>query len=160
MDYTVSEERIALLQAHFFEFSFDGRAPDRMVFEAITNPVEYHLIAANYNWDDGPEVLTWIVTSSLCDRATAQLIFWRAQPSFYTRFTSVEAADYEAAVYTLLRTIMQQWEAGAYPSTFIAYDPRTDAMAEDIDYQDPQEKWAIPAYLKQPTVGELDILLE
>lgn len=160
MDYTVSEARIALLQAHFFEFSFDGRVPDRAVFETITNPVEYHLIAANYNWDDGSQVLRWIVTSPLCERATAQLIFWRAQPAFYTRFTSAEEADYEAEVYTLLRTIMQQWEAGTYSSTLIAYDPRTDPMAEDITYHDPQEKWAIPSYLKQPIAGELEILLD
>jgi hypothetical protein len=160
MDYTVSDERIALLQAHFFEFSFEGRAPDRAVFDAITNPVEYHLIAANYNWDDGPEVLTWIVTSPLCDRATAQLLFWRAQPAFYTQFTSAEEAEYEAEVYILLRTIIQQWEAGAYTGSLIAYDPRTDALAEDINYHYPQEKWAIPPYLKQPSTGNLAILLD
>jgi len=160
MDYIVSAERIALLQTHFFEFSFDGRAPDRAFFEAISNPVEYHLIAASYNWDDEPEVLRWTVTSPLCNRATAQLIFWRAQPTFYTQFTSAEEADYEAEVYTLLRTIMQQWEAGTYSSTLIAYDPRTDSMAEGLNYYDPQEKWAIPSYLRQPTVGELQILLD
>ncbi|RZK25820.1 MAG: DUF4274 domain-containing protein, partial [Hymenobacter sp.] len=116
-DYTVSDERLALLHAHFFEFSFEGRVPDRTVFEAITNPVEYHLIAADYNWDDGPEVLRWIVTSSLCTQATAQLIFWRAQPSFYTQFSSAEEATYEAEVYTLLRTLCSSGRGASITQT-------------------------------------------
>jgi len=160
MDYTVSEERIALLQEHFFEFSFEGRTPDRGVFDTITNPVEYHLIAANYNWDDGPEVLSWIATAPRCQQATAQLIFWRAQPSFYTEFTSADEADYEADVYSLLRTILERWEATLYQTGLIAYNPQQDSLAEAVDASNPRGKWAIPDYLKQPTTGELEILLE
>lgn len=161
MDYTVSEDRINLLQEHFFEFSFEDREPDREVFDSITNPVEYHLIAANYNWDDGPEVLSWIVNSPLCDKGTAMMIFWRAQPDFYTRFLSAEEASYEEGVYTLLRNIIDNWESGFYQTAIISYNPRKDPAApSDIDYRDLKEKWPIPGYLKQPIEGELEIILE
>jgi hypothetical protein len=160
MDYTVSDDRLALLQANFFEFSFEGRQPDRAVFDTIVNPVEYHLIAGNYNWDDGAQVLTWIIESPLCDKGTALLIFWRAQPDFYTQFSSVEEADYEAEVYRLVRAIMGKWEAGFYQTSLIAYDPTGDPMAADIASRHPKEKWSIPAYLKQPLAGELEVLFD
>ena len=160
MDYTVSDDRLALLQANFFEFSFEGRQPDRAVFDTIVNPVEYHLIAGNYNWDDGAEVLTWIIESPLCDKGTALMIFWRAQPDFYTQFLSVEEADYEAEVYQLVRAIMSKWEAGFYQTSHIAYDPTADPMAGDIAAHHPKEKWSIPTYLKQPIVGELEVIFD
>ncbi|MGN6211121.1 DUF4274 domain-containing protein [Parafilimonas sp.] len=37
--------------------------------------MEYHYITSIYNWDDGTEVLSWIINSSLCDSATAKMIF-------------------------------------------------------------------------------------
>jgi len=160
MDYTVSDDRLALLHAHFFEFSFDGRKPDRTIFEAIVNPVEYHIIAGNYNWDDGAEVLTWIVNSSLCDAGTALMIFWRAQPDFYTQFLTAEEADYEAEVYILVRTILDNWEAGFYQTSFISYNPKADPMGADPDYHHPKEKWRIPPALTQPVQGELEVLFD
>lgn len=105
-------------------------------------------------------MLRWIVTSSLCTQATAQLVFWRAQPSFYTQFSSAEEATYEAEVYTLLRTIMQRWEEGLYQPNLIAYDPSTDALAEALDSTYPQPKWTIPVSLKQPIIGEVKVILD
>lgn len=161
MDYTVSEDRISLLQEHFFEFSFENRKPDRAVFNTITNPVEYHLIAANYNWDDGSEVLSWIINSSLCDKGTVMMIFWRAQPDYYTRFSSIEEADYEAEVYTLLRNIIDNWDADFYQTSIISYDPRKDPVTpSNIDFRDLKEKWPIPKYLKEAIQGELEVIIE
>ena len=160
MDYTVSPERAALLAEKFFEFSFDNRQPDRAFFDAITNPAELHLIAGNYNWDDGAKVLTWIVDSPRCDKATAVMLFWHAQPSYYTRFYSQKEAEWDKDVFRLLRRIMKNVASGFYQTALIAYDPQTDPKAEGVDEIDPKAKWSIPDVLKQPLVGPLVVELE
>lgn len=159
MDYTVSEERMTLLQENFIEFSFDGREPDKKFFDSITNPVELHLIVANYNWDDGVDVLTWIAESPICDKATAAMIFWHSQPSYYTQFDNAEEADWGGDVYTLLRKIINNFESGFYKTTLIYYDPQADPTAEGVDETYPNPKWLIPDYLKQVIDGQMKIEL-
>jgi hypothetical protein len=154
MDDTITKERAQLLINNFFEFSFNDREPDRKLFDLITNPLELHFIADRYNWDDGAEVLSWIINSRICDKATAKLIFWRSQPDFYTAFLNEQEADYEADTYLLLRNIIDNFEKGFYKSEGIAYDPRKDPGApSNIDYRNPKEKWTIPEYLKTPNEG-------
>ena len=160
MDYSITEERAALLEEKFFEFSFHDREPDRVFFEGIANPVELHLIVGNYNWDDGAEVLTWVVQSPLCEQATAAMVFWHAQPSYYTQFDNEEEASWAAEVYTLLRTILANWEAGRYHTGLVAYDPQADPKAEGIEETYPNAKWHIPDYLKQPVAGRMVVDLQ
>ncbi len=160
MDYNVSEERQTLLQEKFFEFSFDEREPDKEFFDSITNPVELHLIAGNYNWDDGAEVLTWIIDSPLCDKATAAMTFWHSQPSYYTQFDNEEEASWAGDVYTLLRKIIENFELNFYKTTLISYNPQTDPKAEGVEETEPKAKWSIPDYLKQPIIGQMEIELD
>ena len=160
MNYNVSEERAILLKEKFLEFSFDERKPDKEFFDSITNPVELHLIAGNYNWDDGAEVLSWIVDSLICDKATAVMIFWHAQPSFFTQFKNKEEAEWEAEVYTLVHKIMENLEKGLYKTNLISYNPQTDQKAENVDETYPNAKWLIPDYLKQPIVSQIEVELD
>jgi hypothetical protein len=159
MDLNVSEERAQWLAEKLYAFSFEQREPDKAFFASLTNPVELYLIAGLYNWDDGTHLLSWIIDSPFCDKATAALIFWHAQPSFYTEFANEQEAAYEAEVYRLLRQIIANWEAGFYQSSLIAYDPRQDVKAEPVDSTYPNPKWSIPEYLKQPQAGPLAVEL-
>ncbi|TGD80288.1 DUF4274 domain-containing protein [Hymenobacter wooponensis] len=159
MDYSVSEERAQLLADKLFQFSFEEREPDKEFFDSLTNPVELHLIAGVYNWDDGMEVLLWIIDNPICDKATAAMIFWHAQPSYYTEFATEQEATYDADVYRLLRKIMTNWEVGFYRTNLISYDPRQDVKAEPIDSTYPNPKWSIPDYIKQPQVGQFPVEL-
>jgi len=159
MKYHITKKRFKFLEDNFFEFSFEGREPDRTIFDGIEKPEELHVIAWFHNWDDGAEVLNWIVNSPVCDSGTAKLIFWRSQPDYYTTFSSEEDAGSNADVYCLLRTIIQNFEDGFYKKHEIAYDPNTDEGAPmDIDYRDPEEKWEIPSWMKVPVQGG-DILV-
>jgi hypothetical protein len=154
MESVISKVRTQFLTDNFFEFSFDDREPDKDVFDQITSPSELHFIAETYNWDDGTEVLSWIINSTICDKATARLIFWRSQPDFYTAFLSEEEAGYEAQTYTLLRNIIDNFAMDFYKSERIAYDPRKDPGApSDINYRNAKEKWQIPLYLKAASEG-------
>ncbi|MEM7297691.1 MAG: DUF4274 domain-containing protein [Bacteroidota bacterium] len=157
MSLTIQKDRARLLEENFFEYSFDDREPDQQLFNQITNPAELHFIADLYNWDDGTEVLEWIVDSDLCDEGTAKLIFWRAEPQDFTSCESVVDVGFMGEdVYKLLRKIIRNFEDGIYKKATIAYDP---AMDVDLNYKNPKEKWAIPEYLKQPTKGQSIVLV-
>lgn len=153
MKELLSQERKLLLQDKFFEFSFDDKEPDKSFFETIDNPLEYHYIATVYNWDDGTEVLTWIVNSPLCDAGTAKMIFWRSQPSYYTRFSTKEEARFDSDVFELLKNIIDNFQKGIYSNQNIAYDATEDPSAEETDYKDPNAKWVIPDFMKEPSTG-------
>lgn len=67
-----------LIIENFIEYSFDNGGdnlmPDFEVFKKL-NSTDQYFLAENYNWDDGVEVLSWIINSPICDKGTAILIF-------------------------------------------------------------------------------------
>jgi len=151
MKYKIPIKRIELLRDNFFEFSFDDKEPDKDFFDSIKNSEELHFIADNYNWDDGAEVLNWIANSKLCDEGTAKLIFWRSEPQDYTSCEKAEDAEYMGEdIFLLLKKIIKNFNEDFYIKAEIAYNPKEDT---DINYRDPNEKWEIPKYLKEPTFG-------
>jgi hypothetical protein len=42
----------------------------------LQRPEVWHVVAKHWNWDDGIEVLDWIVSQPQCDAGTARSIFW------------------------------------------------------------------------------------
>jgi hypothetical protein len=82
------------------------------------------------------------------------MIFWRSQPSFYTRFLTPEETGWAADVFNLLKTIIDNFEKNFYKNENIFYDPTCDLSAEDPDYKDPKAKWDIPEFMKEPAKGE------
>ncbi len=152
MKYKISPKRAEILDNNFFEFSFNDKTPDKKLFDSITEPAELHYIADKYNWDDGPEVLTWIINNPICDIGTAKLIFWRAQPDDYTYYSSEEESS--DGVYTLLQNIITNFEKGFYKNEKILYDPLGDDGAPDLSNENPNPKWKIPDYLKTEGKGK------
>ena len=65
------------IRENFIEFSFDSDdenyLPDFKLFETLNSTDQYYL-AENYNWDDGVEILKWIIESKKCDKGTASQI--------------------------------------------------------------------------------------
>ena len=101
MEYNLSPDRVQLLKDSFIEFSFEDKLPNKDFFDSIQKPEELHFIADFYNWDDGPEVLTWIIDSDLCDEGTAKMIFWKSEPQDYTPYEKAEEVEYDDGVFTL-----------------------------------------------------------
>jgi hypothetical protein len=144
--YKLPRRRAKFIEDHFFQWSFnrpDDFPPNSKAFSELSHPAELHYLASIYNWDDGPEVLEWIVGSPLCSRSTANLIFWRAAPDYYLRF-DLESAEgarpSERSVLFLLRKIVLRYRHGGYSGVDIEFDP--DEEIEDIMTEDP--KWTIP----------------
>jgi len=146
--YTLSQDQIDFIEQNFFEFSFDNEdeLPDKTLFDQLSHPAELFYLAHIYNWDDGTDVLQWVVDSALCSMATASLIFWRSQPDYYRRYTlagdsSVALNDGE--VLSLLHSIIQKFENNDFCPIAIAFDPEPEL--ESLTAKDP--KWEVPEAL-------------
>ena len=146
--YTLSQDQIDFIEENFFEYSFENEdeLPDKTLFDQLSHPAELFYLAHIYNWDDGTDVLQWIVDSPLCSKATASLIFWRSQPDYYRRYTLAgdsNVALNDGEVLSLLHSIIQKYENDDFCSIAIAFDPEPEL--ESLTAKDP--KWEVPEAL-------------
>ena len=105
-----------------------------------------------HNWDVGIARVAAIVDDPDCDDATARMIFWRAEPSFYYGKALAGKAfqPYEAPTYELLRRIEEKMKAGGFPHLGQSYDPFQDWQ---IDRDDPGTR-QIAAVMFEAVRGE------
>jgi hypothetical protein len=142
------------IRANFIEFSFNSEdenyLPDFKLFEKLNSTDQYYL-AQNYNWDDGIEVLKWIVESKKCDKGTASLIFWTSEPDYYFEKSESEISDYEKDTFLLLKRIVEKFNTNEFKSSNLKYNP-TD-REKRIDWSKLNSEWFIPEELKKTTKG-------
>jgi Domain of unknown function (DUF4274) len=101
---------------------------------ATQDPDEWHCVAASWNWDRGHQPLQWIIRQEACDRATALLVFWRTDPSYYLPYGHRDdVPDPNKETYDLLCEIRANWIKGQYRRSEIAYDPSADGFARSMD---------------------------
>ncbi len=139
------------IEDKFFEFSFDDRDPQPEDYKLLDSASSLHYLADIYNWDDGEEVLDWIISNPKCDKGTALMIFWRAEPDYYTRYQDETDADHDAEEFRFVKKIIHNFETGFYKREQIHYDPSADG--HDVDYIDKNAKWEIPDLMKKSTKG-------
>ena len=141
------------IQENFIEFSFekeDGYLPDFKLFEKLNSTDQYYL-ARNYNWDDGVEILKWIIESKKCDKGTASLIFWTSEPDYYFEKSESEISDYEKDTFLLLNRIVEKYNKKEFTKSTLKYDPTDRASSVNWDKQNPE--WNIPEEIKKATKG-------
>lgn len=135
----------------------------RVMFEnledlkTLQNPLELHAVASNWNWDDGCELLTWIVCNPICEKGTALLLYWRAGPRWFYQFSNRdEISKYELPIYDLIKEIETRYISGFYKESTIAFDPKNDEETDwTIAYSKINPKQEIPALMKIPISGIL-----
>ena len=146
--FKLCQDKIDFIEEHFFEFSFDNEdgLPDKKLFEKLSHPAELFYLAHIYNWDDGTEILRWIIGSPLCSEATAALIFWRSQPDYYRRYSlsgDLSTRLNDGEVLSLLHSIIQKHQNNDFNEIKIAFDPEPEL--ESLTAQNP--KWDVPEAL-------------
>jgi len=130
--YKISKARRASLDETFFQWSFgksDDFLPEKSSFESINHPAELHYIAYIYNWDDGPEVLLWILNSPLCSRATANLLFWRSLPSYFEESNFDDPStcpDYCEPGFVLVVRILEMYKNASFSKVDLRFDPEPE----------------------------------
>ena len=142
------------IQEKFIEFSFDNEdedcLPDFRSFEKLNSTDQYYL-AENYNWDDGVEILKWIIESKKCDKGTASLIFWTAEPDYYFEKSENEIPNYEKDTFLLLKRIVEKFNNKEFNNSSLKYNPTN--REKRIDWNKQNSEWNIPEELKKPTKG-------
>jgi len=153
----IRPHKILLIKKNFIEFSFNEDEnndveiiPDFEKFKTL-NSAEQYFLADNYNWDDGTIVLNWIVDSVKCDKGTASLIFWKAEPDFYFNYTSETIEDYEKPVWDLLQKIVRKFKENGFKKSKLKFDPIAEGYK--TDWETELDIWEIPTELKTVTKG-------
>jgi len=137
-NYRIPRIRKKFLLEKFKEFSFvvggngDDLPADKEAFESIDDPAEIHFIVENYNWDDGPSVLNWIVNSPLCTKASALIIFWSSAPDYYMEFEKGSVLkqfddkvdEYNTEVFRLLENVVERVEKDNFHELDIYFDSK------------------------------------
>ncbi|MBL3659063.1 DUF4274 domain-containing protein [Fulvivirga sediminis] len=151
--------REKLIQKNFFEYSFnedEDFVPNKRLFNKLSSAEQYYL-AENFNWDDGVDVLNWIVESKKCDKGTAALIFWKADPDFYMERTLESIEDYERGVFDLLQKILRKFNNDEFTRSKLKFDPI--AAGYDTNVHSQHKIWELPNELRCATKGMKPISL-
>ena len=154
----IRPHKILLIKKNFIEFSFDDEAdsddefiPDFEKFQSLNSAEQYYL-ADIYNWDDGPIVLQWIVESPKCDKGTACMIFWRAEPGYYFDFSADTIGEYQKGVWDLLQKIITRFKANDFVQSKYEFLPDKEGFR--TDWETAVGIWEIPQDLKDGIKGK------
>jgi hypothetical protein len=143
---------------HFIEQSFgqedENIVPDFSTFETLSTGEQYYL-ASNFNWDEGVKILKWIIESPKCDKGTAGLIFWGAEPDFYIEHTSETIPAYEKEVFDLLQLITQRFANNDFRSSRYKFGP--GSSLKHIDFARKYVDWNLSSELQYVKPGRVPI---
>jgi len=125
----ISPKRVKFIRDKFLEFSFQDEDSDEEVipdFEAFQtlNSAEQYFLASEYNWDDGTVVLEWIINSPICDKGTATMIFWMAEPDYYFDYTEETIDEWAKDVWKLLQNILKKFNEGKFSKAKYSFSPK------------------------------------
>jgi hypothetical protein len=127
---------------------------------------ELHAFVDDMNWDGGgADRLTRVLAHPLCDRGTALMIYWRAQPRFYIRYGTRERVRDELwpgalADYDMLRDIERRFQSGDFATANIAFNPANDG-GHDCTTNGPRRqplidpRTVLPAVMFEPVRGRV-----
>lgn len=152
--------RLKLIRDNFFEFSFESEeevVPSFEIFQSLSSAEQYILVK-EYNWDDGTQVLNWIIDSEKCDRGTATMMFWLAEPDFYFDYQTEEDIDEWARdVWRLLQRIVGRFRSNDFTSSRFGFIPTRQGYQTDWDSA--TGIWELPLSLVKGNEGLKPIAL-
>lgn len=152
----ITPSRVKLIRNHFFEFSFDDNEseeeiiPDFEIFKTLSSAEQYYL-ASIYNWDDGTIVLDWIIDSPRCDRGTAIMIFWMAEPDYYFDYTQENIDDWAKDVWLLLQKILTKIKNEKFKRSRYGFNPSKNGY--QTKWESAKGIWDLPNELIKGTKG-------
>jgi len=150
----ITPKRVKFIRDHFVEYSFqveeDEVIPDFEAFQTISSAEQYFL-ASEYNWDDGVVVLDWIIDSPKCDRGTAILIFWLAEPDYYFDYTENTIDEWGRDVWKLLQKIIERIKKGDFKTSRFAFNPTKEGY--QTEWASATGIWELPEDLVKGNRG-------
>jgi|GEM_PF-2075916 len=96
----------------------------RAVLAEVETAAELHEVAENLNWDDGTEKLDALLEHPLCDRGTALMIYWLADPVYFSQYDRAEDISGSGRdVFRFLKRVESALLAQQFSTNAIAFDP-------------------------------------
>ncbi|WP_342512131.1 DUF4274 domain-containing protein [Sporosarcina sp. FSL K6-1522] len=124
--------------------SFKNEIAEQMA--AIDDAEELHSLLVDYNYDDGAWAIEQVLMHPHCDIATARMVYWLMEPSYYyEEFGGLEQTPEDSVNRTdaeLLAKIEEKAGAGLFQSGL--------QVAEDEDFAPKRDD--TPPYHQIPTV--------
>ena len=108
------------------------------------------MLAENYNWDDGIEVLNWIINSPKCDLGTAILIFWESAPDYYAEYNIENIRESEKDTFDLLLKIIAKIKNREFKKSRFEFIPSEYRVTE---FKSEYDIWKLPNELKTGNKG-------
>lgn len=143
----ISPKRVKFIKDNFFEFSFQDEdsdkevIPDFKAFQTLTSE-EHYFLASTYNWDDGTIVLDWIIDSEICDKGTATMIFWMAEPDYYFDYTEETIDEWAKDVWKLLQKIIAKMNKGEFTKSKYGFSPSKNGY--QTEWETAKGIWELP----------------
>lgn len=101
------------------------------LFNEIKDPAEIYFLAENFNWDNGPTIAEWIVSSPLCTKAAALVIFWTSAPDEYMeyefgssipKYNSDQTDQEQTSILNLLEKLVTRFSNNDFNKLEICFD--------------------------------------
>ena len=93
------------------------------VIETISNPKILHIIAYNYNWDNGFQVPSEVIKNENCDLGTALMIFYNAD-GYRLLVDDAEVSSSSNKEWSnFLNNLFKNLKNGHFKSQVISYIP-------------------------------------
>jgi hypothetical protein len=91
---------------------------------------ELHGFAQSYNWDGGTDAMVEIIRHPLCDRGTALMIYWLAQPEDVKEMPG-KSPELVRDAYDLIVEIEKRIQSNGFARQTIGYVPLDDSNVTD-----------------------------
>jgi hypothetical protein len=115
---------------------------------------ELHGFVQRYNWDDGLDVLFAMIRHPLCDRGTALMIYWLADPSYAkSHATREDVPEYNRSGYDLVMEIETRMLAGGFRQAAIGYAPVDEDLVPEAAAARARTSSPIPEMMWQRSPG-------
>lgn len=120
-------------------------------------PSQWHSLAQDWEWENGIKGLQWIISNPKCDKATALLIYWAADPNFYYQFNGIEnlqPSNNNRQIFDFLLDIEAKYTTNYYTINNWNYDPTNDVYGGNLVALDASDEklvvHQIPDLMKTP----------
>lgn len=122
IDRSDSAGEDGVVEANFYRWLASGEA----------EPDDWHRFAMAGNWDfHDPAVYVWVVSQPDCDKATALLYFWLAQPEYELEYPDASNA-FDRDEYALIKLVRERWLAGSYTRSELEFSREIDLWPLDF----------------------------
>jgi hypothetical protein len=90
----------------------------------LKTPEELHLFIYYHNRDGGEFAYRWVIENTKCDKGTALMVYWRAEPVyFYEKYAQEkEVPEHALDIYQTIKEIEKRIQAGFYKNHIFKYD--------------------------------------